>query len=106
MAGEEAAARHYEAKGGQVLSRRWRCREGELDLVVALDDMLVFVEVKSRPSVEAAAEAVRPAQWRRLEAAACRYVAAEDGDLARPMRFDLFLVGRAGTAVIENASLA
>ena len=34
-AGEEQAAAWYEASGYEVLARNWRCRDGELDLVVA-----------------------------------------------------------------------
>jgi putative endonuclease len=33
-AGEDLAAAWYEARGYQVLARNWRCREGELDLIL------------------------------------------------------------------------
>lgn len=47
-AGEDAAERVYRGRGYQVIARNWRCRIGELDLVVWRDDTLVFCEVKTR----------------------------------------------------------
>ena len=47
-AGEDRAARYFEDRGYAVLARNWRCREGEIDLVVARGDDLVVVEVKTR----------------------------------------------------------
>ena len=46
--GEKHAARHFERLGFDVLARRHRTRYGELDLVVADGDLLVFAEVKTR----------------------------------------------------------
>jgi putative endonuclease len=46
--GEDAARAHYLAGGYRVLARNWRCRLGELDLVVVRGDSLVVVEVKTR----------------------------------------------------------
>jgi putative endonuclease len=46
--GEELAAQHFERLGFDVLARRHRTRYGELDLIVADDDLVVFVEVKTR----------------------------------------------------------
>ncbi len=47
-AGEDRAARYFEDHGYAVLTRNWRCREGEIDLVVARGADIVVVEVKTR----------------------------------------------------------
>ncbi len=105
-AAEETAARYYVAKGAEILARNWRCREGELDIVVLDRGVLAFVEVKQRRHGASLYEPVSPAQWRRLEQAANRYMmeeAAMTGGLSG-MRFDLVLIGPGGVPqVIENA---
>jgi putative endonuclease len=50
QAGEQAAARHLEDRGLDILARNWRIRLGELDLVARDGPVLVFVEVKTRRS--------------------------------------------------------
>jgi putative endonuclease len=101
IAAEEAAARRYRAEGGRLRASRWRCPEGELDLVVEFPDLIVFVEVKARR--RGAAEAVTPRQWARIGRAAARWL-AESTDGATPCRFDLALFDRAGRVErIENA---
>jgi putative endonuclease len=92
-AAEDVAARSYCAEGGRVRTARWRCPEGELDLVVEMPDEIVFVEVKARRGH--AADAVTPRQWARIGAAASRFL-AENTDGTVPCRFDLALVDRAG----------
>jgi len=46
--GEDEAVRHFERLGYDVLARNHRTRFGELDLIVADADAIVFVEVKTR----------------------------------------------------------
>jgi putative endonuclease len=46
--GEDAALAVYVRRGYRVVARNWRCRLGELDLVLARDDTLVVCEVKTR----------------------------------------------------------
>ncbi len=101
LAAEETAARGYRAAGGSILASRWRCPEGEIDLIVDLPGEIVFVEVKARR--RHAPEAVTARQWARIGAAATRYL-AEKTDGTRPCRFDLALVDAAGRLErIENA---
>ncbi|GEM_PF-425757 len=47
-AAEEAAALHLEREGWSIRERNWSCRTGELDLIAVKDDLLLFVEVRSR----------------------------------------------------------
>ena len=47
-AGEDRVAAWYAAQGYRVVARNWRCRAGELDLVVARGGLHVICEVKTR----------------------------------------------------------
>lgn len=100
---EAQTARWYQARGGRVLAERARTEGGELDLVVAMGDVIVFVEVKGRRTIEAALAAVTPKKTRRLmQAAAC--FAAEKGASDAEMRFDVAALDRSGhLQVVENA---
>ena len=102
-AGEDRAAAWYAARGYTVLARNWRCREGELDLVVARDRTLVFVEVKTRRTDRFGipAEAVTPLKQRRLRALARRYLEAS-GAHGR-LRFDVVSILDGHLSVIEAA---
>lgn len=46
--GEDLAAAFFIRRGFTVLARNWRCREGELDLVIRRDYEVRVVEVKTR----------------------------------------------------------
>jgi putative endonuclease len=63
-AGEDAALAVYVRRGFRLVARNWRCRLGELDLVLVRGDMLVFCEVKTRsgPAFGGGYEAVN---WRK-----------------------------------------
>lgn len=52
--GEKQAARYLRKQGFRVLETRFRCREGEIDLVVSRGPYLCFVEVKLRRDAEMA----------------------------------------------------
>ena len=47
---EKLAGRFFEQQGYKVLARNWRAGRLEIDLIVQLDDLIVFVEVKSSAS--------------------------------------------------------
>ena len=103
-AGEAAVAAWYEAAGYRVLDRNWRCRDGELDLVVSRDTTLVFCEVKTRVSARfgAPVEAVTAVKQRRLRGLAVRWLVEHDV-FQRALRFDVASVTRApdGQLVVD-----
>jgi putative endonuclease len=55
--GEQIAVDHLRSRGFRVLARNHRTRHGEIDVVVALNGALVFVEVKTRRAPESACHA-------------------------------------------------
>jgi putative endonuclease len=84
--GEQVAVDHLESLGMRVLTRNWRCRYGELD-VIAADDAartVVFVEVKTRTSDQfgGVVQAVTPQKLRRLRRLAGLWLAAQHGSWA------------------------
>lgn len=103
--GEQAAARWYAARGYTVLARNWRCREGELDLVLEKDLTVVFCEVKTRTSDRFGSpfEAVGPAKQRRLRQLAARWLRDEAPFRPRSVRFDVAGVVSRRVVVIEAA---
>jgi putative endonuclease len=74
--GEDLAARYLERAGLVVLSRNWRCSEGELDLVLTDGNTLVVCEVKTRTSTNfgAPAEAVTDEKASRIRRLARRWL--------------------------------
>lgn len=104
-AGEDIAARWYQAAGYEVLARNWRCRDGELDLVVRRARELVVCEVKARSSDRfgAPAEAVTAAKQRRLRLLAARYLGEAAPFRPASIRFDVATVLQGRLEVIENA---
>jgi putative endonuclease len=50
--GEEDAVHFLCANGYEVLSRNYRYGRGEIDIIAQKDDVLIFVEVKTRKNAE------------------------------------------------------
>jgi putative endonuclease len=112
--GEQLAADWYVARGYSLVARNWRCREGELDLVVARDGELVFCEVKTRSSDRfgAPAEAVTHTKQRRLRQLAAMFLAEQAATGGEALsyrrgrsgiRFDVAAVMGGRVEVIEAA---
>lgn len=49
--GEDVATNYLKNKGYQVLERNFRCKMGEIDIIACIHKTLVFVEVKTRRSL-------------------------------------------------------
>ena len=102
--GEDLAAAWYESQGYQIVARNWRCRLGELDLIVRRDRRVVFCEVKHRTSVRfgTPAEAITHEKKQRIRHLAARWL--EDAS-PRPaaIRFDVAAVLNGEVEVLEGA---
>ena len=87
--GERKAAAYLARRGYRIVTRNYRCRSGEIDIVAKKRGILAFVEVKLRKNDDfgAAREFVTAQKQQRLVSAARSYLAHEDGDL-QP-RFDV-----------------
>lgn len=46
--GEEVAAQHLVSQGYEIVARNYRYKHAEIDLIVKKQNLLVFVEVKTR----------------------------------------------------------
>jgi putative endonuclease len=103
--GERVAAAHLQEAGLVVLDRNWRCRWGELDLVVRDGQCLVGVEVKTRRSGASGSplEAITPAKVARLRRLLGAWLAEHDVRPAQ-LRLDAVAVLRppTGPAVVEH----
>ena len=102
--GEALAAKWYETRGYEVLARNWRCPEGELDLVLGGDGVIVFCEVKTRSSDRFGlpAEAVTAGKQRRIRRLALSWL-DDAGRRAGRVRFDVACVVGGRVEVIESA---
>jgi putative endonuclease len=87
--GEVLAALWLMAKGYRILAFRLRLRQGEIDLLAMRRGVLVAVEVKARASLEAALEAVTPAQRQRLRRALRAFVGRRRRYATAELRLDL-----------------
>ena len=90
--GEDLAARYLWAHEHLlVLSRNWRCSEGELDLVLTDGRQLVFCEVKTRTSntYGTPAESVTDRKAHRIRRLARRWRVTQGVQPWVPERFDI-----------------
>ena len=92
---ENRAAEYLKQQGLQLLCQNFRCRRGEIDLVMQDQDELVFVEVKyrSKSHFGEAAEYFHAAKRKKFEAAV-QYFLHERGlnPLMVPHRIDLLAI--------------
>jgi putative endonuclease len=99
-AAERLAADYLARKGLQLIEANYRCRRGEIDLVLRDGDTIVFAEVRLRSSQRfgGAAYSVDRRKQARLVAAARFWLA---GKKDAPCRFDVVLMDRLDASRIE-----
>jgi putative endonuclease len=92
--GEELALAHLQAAGLKMIARNYRCRMGEIDLVMMDGPTLVLVEVRCRASNDygGAAASVTWRKQRRLILAG-EHLLMKRADLRQhPARFDVVAI--------------
>ena len=92
VSGEGRAAAWLMAKGYRILARRYRTPHGEIDIVARRRNLIVFIEVKARATIDDAALAVTPHQQQRIINAALVWLAAHPEHAEFEMRFDAMLI--------------
>lgn len=103
VAAEASVERAYRARGYAVDARRWRSAAGEIDLIARSQAGTVFIEVKKARDFSAAAERLRPTQFRRIAQAAELWLGERCGSTDSEARIDVALVNDAGElSIIEN----
>ena len=81
--GEKLARDFLKNRGFSILETNYRCPEGEIDIVARDKDCLVFVEVRTRTSLNFGIpeESITRAKKKRMIAAAQYYQQAQDDPL-------------------------
>jgi len=92
ISAESRAAALLIAKGYRILARRFRTPYGEIDLVARRRNLIAFVEVKARASLDEAAYAVTPRQQQRIINAAQGWLVAHPEHAEFELRFDAMLI--------------
>jgi putative endonuclease len=80
------------ARGFRIVAKRYRTPLGEIDIIARRGDLVAIVEVKVRPTLLAAMEAVGRMSERRIEAAADLWLSRQPDHARLSIRFDMVAV--------------
>ena len=103
QAGEDAALAYLTRHGLTLRERNFRCRGGEIDLIMQDGGTLVFIEVRKRADVRhgGAAASVTRAKQARLIIAAQTWLQRAPGSPA--CRFDVIAIDAGAISWLKNA---
>ncbi|MEO3386844.1 YraN family protein [Mesorhizobium sp. CAU 1741] len=90
--GERIASLALMLKGYRIVARRYRTRLGEIDLIARRGSLVIFVEVKVRPTLVEAMEAIGRMSEQRIEAAADLWLMRQPDHARLSLRFDMVAV--------------
>jgi putative endonuclease len=92
LSAEARATAYLMAKGYRILAKRFRSPYGEIDIVARRRNLLAFVEVKARATLDDAAYAVTPRQQQRIINAAQAWLMTHPEHADFDLRFDAMLI--------------
>ncbi len=103
FAGENRAAEYLKKNGYEILKRNFKCKLGEVDVIAKKDDVVAFIEVKTRSgdSFGQPNEAVGLNRQNRYKNCARYFFMGREIDCT--VRFDVIEVTEEGVNHIENA---
>jgi putative endonuclease len=90
--GEWLASLALLVKGYRIVGRRYRTKLGEIDLIARHGDLILIVEVKVRPTLAEAMDAIGRMSERRIEGAADLWLTRQRDYAKLSMRFDMVAV--------------
>ena len=107
--GEKLARDFLKKRGYRIRETNYRCREGEIDIIARQRDYLVFVEVRTKTSLEFGSpeESITRAKMEKVIAVANHYCQTHD-NLPELWRIDVVAIvlerkGKPRIELIENA---
>ena len=89
---EKYAAGYLVSKGYKILEERYKTQYGEIDLIIQKGNVIAFVEVKSRRSIEEALESITPKMRTRIGNAAQYYLSQNEEAIYCDLRFDVIAI--------------
>lgn len=92
LSAESRASAYLIAKGYRILTRRHRTPYGEIDIIARRRNLLAFIEVKARATLDDAAYSVTAQQQQRIIAAAQAWLMNQPQYVNFDMRFDVVLI--------------
>lgn len=89
---ERIAAAWLMLKGYRILARRYAVAGGEIDLVALRRDVVAFIEVKARGSLQTAFETISATKRRRIDRAVRHWLARNPWAVGRVLRGDAIFI--------------
>ena len=89
---ERVAALWLQLKGYHIAERRFETYFGEIDIIARRGNVIAIVEVKARPTIEEAMEAVKQPSRKRIDKAANVFLARQPDRKKLRLRYDLIAI--------------
>ena len=104
--GEKLARDFLKKQGYRIKETNYRCPEGEIDIVARHKDCLVFIEVRTKTSLEFGSpeESITPAKMKRLRAVTAHYRQTHN-DLPPLWRIDVVAIELNQTGKLRRIEL-
>ncbi|MDR0496891.1 MAG: YraN family protein [Treponema sp.] len=103
--GEAAAASFFEEKGMQILSKNFRSKRGEIDIIALDDQTLVFAEVKtwSKYGIDALENAINIKKQHKIIETSKYFLSLHRKYRYMAIRFDVIFVSPEGITHLASA---